>query len=120
MARRARDSKGRFKKKSGSRKRKSSKKSSRGKTTCKVISVCGKRRKVCWGPNGIKSNRPAGGGSTKKRKSSKKSSSKSSSGKTYAVSRSKATYSSGKKKGRLKPGCRFVKGGGARCTKKNP
>lgn len=31
------------------------------------------------------------------------------------VSRKKATYQSGKKKGKLKPGCRFIKGDGADC-----
>lgn len=118
--RRRRDSKGRFKKgKARKSTRKSSKRSSReGRVTCKTVSVCGKRRKICWGASGIVSNRPASGGgskrkSSKKRKSTKKSSS---GGKTYAVSRDKAT----KKNGRLKKGCRFIKGGGARCTRKNP
>lgn len=35
----------------------------RGATTkCKIVTVCGRRRRICWGKTGIKSNTPAGGG----------------------------------------------------------
>ena len=53
------------------KRKKSSKKSMKGK--CKIVTVCGKRRKLCYGSKGIKSNSPAsGGGSRKKRKSTKR------------------------------------------------
>jgi hypothetical protein len=57
------------------KRKKSSKKSMKGK--CKIVTVCGKRRRLCFGKKGITSNRPASGGtkrrkSTKKRKSSKR------------------------------------------------
>ena len=29
------------------------------KTGCKTVKVCGKKRKLCWGKHGIKSNKAA-------------------------------------------------------------
>jgi hypothetical protein len=44
------------------------------KSRCKVVTVCGKRRRICWGKKGITSNKPASGGTRKKstRKASKR------------------------------------------------
>lgn len=53
----------------------------------------------------------SGLGAAKKRRR-KKSTAK---GKWKRVSRKAATHQSGKKKGRLKPGCKFIKGDGAMC-----
>jgi hypothetical protein len=51
------------------KKRRTTKRSGR----CKVVSVCGKRRRICWGKKGITSNSPAGSGGRRRKKSGKKS-----------------------------------------------
>lgn len=71
---------------------------------CKVVSVCGKRRRLCFKSNGkIATNTPAGSGGRKagRRKSS-------SSGHKAGL----------KRNGRLRKGCRFAKGGRVVCKKR--
>ena len=92
---------------------------------CKVVTVRGKRRRLCWGTRKIGahmqrviiSNKPASGGATK-RKSSKRRSTKRKSTKKAGVwrtvARKNAIRKSGKFKGRLKKGCKFTKSG-AKC-----
>lgn len=73
--------------------------------SCKVVNVCGRRRKLCFGKNGkIKTNTAAGGG----RKSSRKASKKSHGG--AFVSKDTCL----KRNGKLKKGYRFV---GNRCKR---
>lgn len=82
---------------------------------CKLVTVCGKRRKICRDAKGrIKSNRPASGSASK---STKRRSSSASKGKWVKTSRANAVRKSGKNKGRLKAGCKFTKTGAA-CRKK--
>ncbi len=106
---------------------------------CKIVTVHGRRRKLCWNDCGaIIRNTPASGGSGKGRKRKVKStkrrrkvgvtprkrrtstarrkSSTSVKRSWVVVSRSKAIYKSGPKKGRLKKGCKFA-GDKALCEK---
>ena len=93
---------------------------------CKVVRICGKRRKICRDRKGrITSNKPAGGGgrrrkSTKKRRSTKRRSTKrtrrSAKGRWVTVSKKAGT----KGKGRLKKGCKWGRGrykGKVRCKR---
>ena len=86
---------------------------------CKNVTICGKKRKLCWSKKGkIVSNRPVGRAAKKSTKRRKKASSrKKMTGGWKRVSRAAAVHKSGKKKGRLKKGCKFVKGDGALCRK---
>lgn len=61
---------------------------------CKVVNVCGKRRRICWGANGkIRSNSAVGKGGRSK------------------PHRAKGASACRTAKGRIKKGCRLTKGG---------
>lgn len=61
--------------------------------SCKLVNVCGRRRRICWGANGkIRSNTSAGGG-----------------GRKHGKGRSSTKCRTAK--GRIKKGCRMTKSG---------
>lgn len=61
---------------------------------CKVVNVCGKRRRICWGANGkIRSNSAVGKGGHSKR------------------ARAHGPSKCRKANGQIKRGCRLTKGG---------
>lgn len=99
--------------------RRKRRKSTKRKSGCKIVTVCGKRRRLCWGKKGIKSNTAVGG--SRKRKSTKRRSTKrrrtaAAKGGFKLVSKSQALRKSGKRKGTLKKGCK-ARGGKFYCRK---
>lgn len=77
---------------------------------CKTVTVCGKRRTLCFRPDGKIASNTAAGAQRSRGASKKKSSTKKSGGFKF-VSKEKALTA----KGRLKPGCKFTKNGRAMC-----
>lgn len=71
---------------------------------CKTVTVCGRRRRICWSAKGkIVSNSPAGS-----RRGRKSSGGRKRSGSKFGL----------KRNGKLKKGCRFRKGGRVVCKKR--